>query len=136
MKIKDLMLCYVDVDRAYFSSNQPEDETGDDWDDAPYEHNAGVPYGDGSTVVMVMFIANFERPCDGVINSRFSVDDINRKHIAWLRPVNYGRCLDDGPSPPPIFAGTALEEFITIIEASGGTVYVPRRFDLDEDVNT
>lgn len=43
-------LCYVnrtlhgDYVNLYFTSKELEDQWGDDWDDVPYEHNAGRPY--------------------------------------------------------------------------------------------
>lgn len=37
-------LCYVDGNRAYFTTQPLDQQWGDDWDDAPYEHNAGTPY--------------------------------------------------------------------------------------------
>lgn len=42
-------LCYADLDRdgaiiAYFTTQPIAEAWGDDWDDAPYEHNAGPPY--------------------------------------------------------------------------------------------
>lgn len=37
------VLCYVDGGKAYFTTQKLEDQWGDDWDDAPYEHNAGIP---------------------------------------------------------------------------------------------
>jgi hypothetical protein len=38
-------LCYVKGNWAYFTSRPLSEQTGDDWNDAPYEHNAGTPYG-------------------------------------------------------------------------------------------
>lgn len=37
-------LCYVEGDWAYFTTQPLDKQWGDDWDDAPYEHNAGEPY--------------------------------------------------------------------------------------------
>lgn len=40
-------LCFVDYKRemrAYFTTQPVQKQWGDDWDDAPYEHNAGPPY--------------------------------------------------------------------------------------------
>lgn len=36
-------LCYVDNNEAWFTSDFKH-QWGDDWDDRPYEHNAGSPY--------------------------------------------------------------------------------------------
>ena len=38
------VLCYVDSPWAYFTTRPLEKQWGDDWNDAPYEHNAGTPY--------------------------------------------------------------------------------------------
>lgn len=37
-------LCYVEDGFAYFTTQRLADQWGDDWNDAPYEHNAGTPY--------------------------------------------------------------------------------------------
>ena len=37
------VLCYVDAPWAYFTTRRLSEQWGDDWDDAPYEHNAGTP---------------------------------------------------------------------------------------------
>lgn len=37
-------LCYIDGPWAYFTTQPVAEQWGDDWDDAPYEHNAGDPY--------------------------------------------------------------------------------------------
>jgi hypothetical protein len=37
-------LCYIAEPWAYFTTRPVEEQWGDDWDDAPYEHNAGRPY--------------------------------------------------------------------------------------------
>ena len=38
------VLCYIEGPWAYFTTRPLADQCGDDWDDAPYEHNAGWPY--------------------------------------------------------------------------------------------
>jgi hypothetical protein len=39
------VLCYVEGFWAFFTTRPLAEQWGDDWDDAPYEHNAGRPYG-------------------------------------------------------------------------------------------
>lgn len=39
------VLCYVEGCWAFFTTKPLSDQWGDDWNDAPYEHNAGRPYG-------------------------------------------------------------------------------------------
>lgn len=38
------ILCYVDRPWAYFTTQSLSEQWGDDWNDAPYEYNAGPPY--------------------------------------------------------------------------------------------
>ena len=49
-KYYNYKLCYVDQEDEYSSittlyfTNDMEKQWGDDWDDAPYEHNSESPY--------------------------------------------------------------------------------------------
>lgn len=38
------VLCMVKGDTMYFTTQEIERQWGDDWDDAPWQHNAGNPY--------------------------------------------------------------------------------------------
>lgn len=87
-------LCYVDGHKAYFTSNWKE-QWGDDWNDRPYEHNAGEPYHhywvNGVEYEIPIKECYFEvhtqveLPCDGHLNSPYSVQDINSKSLPWIR---------------------------------------------------
>lgn len=91
-------LCYVDDNVMYFTDNF-KGIYGDDWDDAPYEHNAEPPYewNDNESdewnvehhhghIRKIAFEHHWwiRRPCDGHLNSPYSVEDINNGAIAWL----------------------------------------------------
>lgn len=153
--MKNYKLCYIRDNFAYFTTQDLDKQTGDDWDDAPYEHNAGEPYPpmlfnyvdgrkekdprdwneDGTPKWEIYKVAydycGAETPAEiAGSNSRYSVDMINAKLIPWLSVVSY--------SPPPpdwqpkhthkaLYAGASVEEFMTFIEDCGGTVYVPWR---------
>jgi hypothetical protein len=39
------VLCYVKESSAWFTTRPLGEQRGDDWEDAPYEHNASEPYG-------------------------------------------------------------------------------------------
>ena len=131
-------LCYIDGGTAFFTTQPLADQWGDDWDDAPYEHNAETPYwpsihyyadgtqkkserdwnADGTpkwTILEVEFTGNVCRPCDGKINSQYSVEQINRGEVPWL-------------SMPfaCIYAGASLAEFREFIQRAGGIVKVTR----------
>jgi hypothetical protein len=45
--MRDPVLCYVAPESpwCYFTTKDLSEQWGDDWNDAPYEHNAGPPYG-------------------------------------------------------------------------------------------
>lgn len=126
------VLCYIErcssIGLAYFTSRL-EDQWGDDWNDRPYEHNAGPPYEwDQSSKTMPYAVhrlafesPHHETPAEAAGgNSRYSVEDINRGCVAWLAPSPWGRS-----AAAPIYAGASAWLFRRIIMASGGMVYLP-----------
>lgn len=123
---KKFELCYIDGNKAYFTSDW-ENQWGDDWDDAPYEHNAERPYEnyyiDGKPHPIELKTLCFEfpkewikLPCDDFLNSPFSVEAINRGDVAWLRGEKFN-----------ILAKTSYEDFIKIVEDNDGIIYLPRK---------
>ena len=122
--IKNAVLCYIKGPWAFFTTQPLEEQWGDDWGDAPYEHNAGYPYGprEGESweIIKIAWDGPFITPDDGVINSRYSVQAINRGDIAWLRPEAWCK----GPLRP-ISAGAILQEFRDRMISAGGMVYFP-----------
>lgn len=140
--MKEFKLCYIDGDTAYFTSNDLDKQWGDDWDDAPYEHNAGTPYGpfimyyaDGHTekdprdwnedgtpkweIYKLKFESwNLNTPNYSYGNSPYSVLDINSGAVAWL----YGQ--DKDKKPIVIKAGASIEEFKSKVRQAGGDIYV------------
>ena len=119
------VLCYVDGPRAFFTTKKLEDQWGDDWNDAPYEHNAEPPYGPYGDEIGTYEIVNvywegpYETPADRANgNSQYSVQDINGGAVAWLSRERY----TDKPVKP-IPAGTTLRDFIQIIQEAGGSVF-------------
>lgn len=117
--INDPVLCYVRGHFAYFTPHALSEQWGDDWNDAPYEHNAGRPYTDApAAIVVVAFESEHETPDYGHTNSPYSVEQINAGSVPWLRWPSWR--TQDRPSIP---AGTPLSRFIEMIEAADGTVY-------------
>lgn len=124
------VLCYVDGRIAYFTNCPLDKQWGDDWNDAPYEHNAGSPYEwipwrlekEGVpeyTIVTVMFeCANLKTPAERAYNgnSAYSVEAINRGDVAWL-----------SASPDkkfrPVPAGVTVAQFKRLIWAADGDIY-------------
>lgn len=99
----DYKLCYVYKGVAYFTSLPLSEQWGDDWDDAPYEHNSGEPYEDGLILKVHFPDEEFLEPSYGHVNSPYSVKDINNKKVPWL--VHYS-------NETRIYAGESLKEFL------------------------
>lgn len=98
---------------AYFTPPEKwKDQWGDDWNDAPFEHNAGCPYDDTRVIdpdtgkpiwieyeLIKVAFATPEHlwtkfPWDyGCGNSPFSVEDINKGAVAWMFGSDRDRTL-------------------------------------------
>lgn len=139
--MKNWKLCYIDKPWAFFTTNPLSKQWGDDWNDAPYEHNAGTPYEPGFyhyasgkskkvnsdwnkdgtpkwEILKVAFDGWWATPCDNHLNSPYSVEDINAGSIAWLIGAHKKHHV-----PVVIPAGTSLKNFIKLVGDGGGKVY-------------
>ena len=106
--------------KAYFTPLTLDQQWGDDWNDAPLEYNAGVPYDhvtdeieekDGIRfvkksheieILTLLFDADYcSFPWSYGNNSPFCVDDVNKQAVAWMY---------DGKNA--ILAGVNPKEFI------------------------
>lgn len=126
--IKQPRLCFVKGSWAYFTTRPIDQQNGDDWDDAPYEHNAGEPYGFSEhdakqgkepwTITIVAWRGPLEQPCSNFCNSPWSVDQINAGVVAWLATSTW----HTGPKVA-IHAGVTIDEFRRLIRKGGGSVY-------------
>ena len=115
---KQYKLCYVDENILYFTDNFAN-QWGDDWDDAPYEHNASEPYerkyyteyddewcvknGKGNIRKIAFYRYDgyyIKQPKDGFCNSPYSVQAINKKAVPWLYNEEAGA----------LFAGATMAE--------------------------
>jgi hypothetical protein len=104
------VLRYIDrhAPVAYFCE---PDVWGDDWNDRPWEHNAGRPY---SYITRVVYLdTNLETPGWNMLNSYWSVEDINKGAVAWLSGYEVF-----------IQAGVKVTEFIALIEQAGGIAMI------------
>lgn len=117
-------LCFIRGNKAYFTTIPLQQQWGDDWDDAPYEHNAGGPYrqeelGVGHRVYVLYFSHLLYRtPADlHFPNSPFSVEQINQCVTPWLWPGD-----NRVEHYPPIWAGCSIEKFTDRIQSTGGDV--------------
>lgn len=127
-------LCYIEQPWAFFTTAPLDKQWGDDWDDAPYEHNAGTPYewkpymAEGGIeqyeIVKVAWRGggDLETPADLALpNSHYSVERINRGEIAWLTDPGYG--TRPRVFTPVVWAGATVAEFAAIIEGRGGSIF-------------
>ena len=70
------------VVRFYLGADDCNDYWGDDWNDAPYEHNAETVYDryvSGYCDVAFPFDSLVLEPCNGTSNSHFSKDDMKKR---------------------------------------------------------
>lgn len=117
-------LCFVRDGEAWFSTIGPSGMWGDDWNDTPYEHNAGEPRPwrpsleqPPYSLMRLMFQEDprFQSrliltPChddkgEKMLNSKYSVQDINAGKVPWLR------CAGE-----KIYAGASLAEVIEFMD--------------------
>lgn len=119
------VLCYVSLPWCFFTTRELSKQWGDDWNDAPYEHNAGEPYppsrsdiekGDTWEIIRVAVRTQLNTPDGLTINSRYSVQLINQGVTPWLRDRH-------GNSGTRIMAGCSLLDFQRVIIETGGEVY-------------
>lgn len=133
--MEEYKLCYIENRIAYFTTQELSEQWGDDWDDAPYEHNAETPYEYDSDydhhkdkkpwkILKIAFLSDLITPDYNQINSSFSVQTINAGQIAWLRSYPWAKEV------VTIMAGTSPKEFIEKIEKNGGEIFLPKGFIL------
>lgn len=75
------------VVRFYLGKDDLEDWYGDDWNDRPYEHNAGRVYDEyisGYMDVSFPFDDVVLEPCNGCLNSEYSKDDMKARNVPCL----------------------------------------------------
>lgn len=139
MKTANLKLCYIDEDEsdlhdmmaAYFTEN-PLESWGDDWDDAPYEHNAGPPIqrieGKGRIVKLIFSVPGMSTPAmvsreRGFLNSPYSVENIIHEDVPWLSGEFY---TEDTKGRIEIFAGADFKDFLATVILLGGIAYLSK----------
>lgn len=111
--VKGYKLCYIDQSMnhssvVYFSQSEPGDVWGDDWNDAPFEHNAGIPYEEFAP--FVTFVAfDLILPNTEFVNSYYSVEDLNQKKFPWVREEIY-------QEDKKLYAGASVKEFIELMD--------------------
>jgi len=143
--MKDFKLCYIEGNFAYFTTQDLDKQTGDDWNDAPYDLNAGEPY-----TPTIYYPSGKKDPRDWTngkpnweikklvwegdfdeakniymedINCIYCVDDINNKKVPWLEYQGYS----NEDLEIKIWAGCSIKEFKKLIKKGGGKIYVEEK---------
>lgn len=146
--MKDFKLCYIHGDTTYFTTQDVKTQWGDDWDDAPYEHNAGTPYepayhyyADGRTEKVDGDWNEDGSPKWEIYTLKFDCYRLETPASRWG-----GRLRGHGGNSPysvqminnklipwltvypdkALFAGASIDSFVEFIEESGGEVFFPK----------
>lgn len=82
--VDDFKLCYAEGANdegvvLYFCAKDPEEMTGDDWDNAPAVHNAGAPYIDEESILSFAYLGEY----DMADANTLSADEINTQVGVW-----------------------------------------------------
>lgn len=75
------------VVRFYLGEDSLKEWWGDDWNDRPYEHNAGSVYSEYVSAkkdIAFPFDDLVLEPCDGEVNSPYSKDDMIERHVPCI----------------------------------------------------
>jgi hypothetical protein len=121
----DYKLCIIkDNTWAYFTNAPHLSISGDDFDDAPYEHNAGLPYLSDNKyeILKIAYISDLVTPTQ-FTDKYYSINDIMlNKAVPWLSNEFLYPQISQS-SIINIYAGESLENFINIIIINGGEIY-------------
>ena len=75
------------VVRFYFGEDDNNEYYGDDWDDAPYEHNAGQVYDEfvtGGIDLAFPYNSLVLEPCEGTSNSVYCKNDMKARLVPCI----------------------------------------------------
>jgi hypothetical protein len=100
---------------AHFTMGNLKKVCGDDWNDKPYDCNAGIPQCDTFTVCFTH--PDYYTPAELNSGVEYCVDDIIAGRVPWLTWVGEPYFKDN------IMAGCTYDKFRIDIMTSGGSVY-------------
>ncbi|MBQ7064154.1 MAG: hypothetical protein IJM90_04620 [Firmicutes bacterium] len=102
--------------RFYLGKDDLKEWWGDDWDDTPYEHNAGTVYDEyvsGHTDICFPWDYTVLEPCCGIWNSPYSKKDMIRCKVP---------CVIVAPLDPDSF-DPSFQELVGAKDGSGIVKY-------------
>lgn len=123
-------LCYVEGGQAYFTTLSLTGpgcrQWGDDWNDAPYQHNAGYPYKwhpydaergiEPYKLLVAWYAGPLDTPDKAFWRKAYSVEEINQKVCPWLQS-GWG-----AKENVRIWAAASPEKFAELVTKAGGVV--------------
>lgn len=131
---QDYKLFYIDPHSKYgcplvfFTTGDVKAEWGDDWNDAPWEHNAGHPYmeQEGAKYFWMRIedngVCRIKTPeeTSDLYNSPYSVEKINRGLTPWLVVEIWNDGARTYEEHTDLFpAGLSLDKFISRCKDTG-----------------
>lgn len=140
---KNLFLCYASDDELYFTNKKAALVRGDDWDDAPLEHNAEPPYLDRCDSWAIVRFRNpfnefemltFNMIMDdmGVLNSDQSVDTINKEKTFHWAEINKRESWISKETLVRIFADCSLDLVLSYMYEYGIICEIERKIGNSE----
>lgn len=117
-----MKLCYADAKFLWFTDTPIDQVWGDDWNDAPYEHNAGEPYSEFGPYTKICLDYHYDLPHSGELNSRWSVENINSGAVSWVAIKFW-----DGRKGIYFPAGIELDDVISECREAGIDIYVKEK---------
>lgn len=121
---KKLSLCYVEKNRAWFTTQPLALQWGDDWGESIASASPGQPYGytkydredgmDPWELVSLRFSGQFRHPSEDSSTRRRSVAEINAGAAPWLTGTS------PGGASVEIGAGVGIDEFRNLVREAGG----------------
>lgn len=143
----DFKLCLIKDGIAWFSTQAPTIQNGEGWRAGRISDNAEVPYypssydkdtpsrriewnEDGTPRFKVLAVP-FSLGCNYAKDQLWfllndplmSVEHVNKGKVPWLSL----RSNQSDFVTIEVYAGTSLPDFVSVIETSGGIVYIPRK---------
>lgn len=118
------------VVRFCLGADDCEDYHGDDWNDVPYECNAGGVYSEytvGHRDIVFPLEFSVLEPCDGTSNSRWSKDDMKLRRVPCIIAIKSDSLFSDNfdkmnadSSATRFYFGDKMEPSNTLTVFSGG----------------
>lgn len=132
VKLIDFELIGTQFIRLYTGLISLEDWYGDDWDDTPYEHNAGSVYSECVVYIIDIALPNYceaHEPCEGHLNSPYCKNDmksnaipmfvvcrLDTEYIIEYKGMTFEQVISNKNSLPIYMKDTAYKTILKLYE--------------------